>query len=171
MNKNSAKINLIRILIIACVIGLIILIIHNLNSDDFLKASLFDIISITVSSVILFIIAKMFDENIKKQEKIISMISRLQNDIVFKDDLYIINDRTLQLYSSCDNRIKYLKDYSDINAIRKELEFINSHFMEIRQLYSNHNTSNSELQSVMKDINRHRMLIDDKCEKIIIMLM
>lgn len=170
MNKKG-KIILIRLLIIVCLIGLICLVIHNISSDDFLKASLFDIISIIVSSVILFTIAKIFDENIKKREKIINMISKLQDDIVLRNDLYTINERTLQLYCSCDNRLKYLIDYSDISIISKELEFIKDHFTEIRELYSNHNNDDIELQSVMKDINRHRMLIGDRCEKIIIMLM
>ena len=50
--------------------------------------------------------------------------------------------------------------------IEGDIEFIETNFENIRDLYSNHNQSEEALQRVKVDIDKHRMNIVDKCSKI-----
>ena len=64
--------------------------------------------------------------------------------------------------TSCANRIKYLKD-ARFSDFQDDINFIETHFQEIRDLYSSHE---NKLDEVIDDFRRHQCFICDKCSKI-----
>lgn len=83
----------------------------------------------------------------------------LDNDIFKKDD------NTLNYQASCANKIMYLQK-AGFSNIQSDIDFIAEHFSEIRDLYSNHNSTDKELNIALKDFRRQQSLICDKCTKI-----
>ena len=145
------------------------LFIYNLMTyDAFWKASFVDIFTIGFAIIISFYIVEKNNDRRKRNdciEHIVMEIEQLLNsEIIFK-----MGKETLNYQASCANRIKYLKDANFLD-IQEDINFIADKFEEIRMLYSNHNNSKKNLDSVYEDFKRNQQYICDKCNKIRIWL-
>ena len=150
---------------IGVVIGLcILLIIRNYHNSDFLSANAVDVVSIFLGTIIVFYLTEHMNEKRRRNDCIEHIIMEIE-DFVSDDDNFKPNKNTLMRQTYCANRIKYMRDAS-FRDIKEDILFIETHFEEIRDLYSNHNQNEDELTRVKIDIDRHRGLITDKCCKI-----
>ena len=154
------------IVIALFVVGILCIILFcvNFKQSDFFYAKLTDIITILIGVVIAFFITEITTSRRRRNDCIEHIILEIENFIT-DDNNFVIDKSTLINQGSCGNRIKYLKDagFSDIKA---DIDFIETHFQDIRDLYSNHNQSEEALQEVKIDIDKHRTNIVDKCCKI-----
>ena len=136
----------------------------NWKEAGFFSAKLTDIITIIVGSVIAVFITEKLTDKRRRNDCIEHIVVEIENFIT-NDNNFIVDKSTLIKQGSCANRIKYLKD-AGFTDIEGDIEFIETNFENIRDLYSNHNQSEEALQRVKVDIDKHRMNIVDKCSKI-----
>lgn len=84
----------------------------------------------------------------------------MHNEIIFSAD-----KEAIVLQKSVSNKLKHLLDHS-FSAVKSDLEYINSEFIELRELYDNHKKSKESLEEIKPDIVRHQVNISDKIDKI-----
>ena len=142
----------------------VILVFANYKSTTFWEAKITDIITIVLGAVITFFITERMTDKRRRNDCIEHIIMEIEA-FVSDAENFKINKNTLLKQASCANRIKYLKDAS-FSDIEDDVAFIEQHFSEIRNLYSNHNSSDESLNEVRIDIDRHIDQIVDKCSKI-----
>lgn len=147
-------------LIILC----IFLIYKNWKQAEFFAANLTDIITLIVGIVIAVFITERLTDQRRRNDCIEHIVMEIESFIT-NDDNFRIDKSTYIKHGSCANRIKYLKD-AGFTDIKGDIEFIESNFENIRDLYSHHNQSDEELLRVKLDIDKHRTNIVDKCNKI-----
>ena len=147
------------IVIVAC-----ILIYSNYAKQEFLNASLIDIFTLIFASLITFYLTEKVNDNRRRNDCIEQVIMEIEK-MILGEDIFKKGDNTLIYQASCANRIMYLQE-AGFENIQKDIDFIANHFKEIRDLYSNHNSTNKELNLVIKDFRRQQSLICDKCMKI-----
>ncbi len=141
-----------------------ILILKNINNEDFFQAGIVDIVTILLGAIITFFLTEKLTDRRRKNDCIEHVINEIE--IFVSDDRnFRVDKSTYMKQASCGNRIKYLKEAS-FKEIQDDMNFIETHFSEIRDLYSNHNKDEETLESVRVDINKHRDCILDKCCKI-----
>lgn len=143
---------------------LIVLLFVNFKNTDFYEAKITELITIFFGGIIAFFITEKTTDNRRRNDCIEHIIVEIEA-MISDDENFMIGMSTLLKQASCANRIKYLKDAS-FNDIKEDIEFIDQHFSEIRDLYSNHSSCGESLTSVRVDIDRHRDQIVDKCSKI-----
>lgn len=152
--------------VIAAGLLTLVFIIMNLNNSSFWQASCMDIVTMWFVGILTIIIS----ENGSERRHVKASMEHVIDEV----ERYVVNDANFTFehnemaffeQASCANKIKYLKD-ANFSDIKDDIDFINNHFGEIRDLYSNHNNSKDSLDSVKKDIKRHRVQIIDKCDKI-----
>ena len=160
IKKNPGASASIFVVIVLC----IFLIVQNYKNVNFLSANAVDIVSILLGTIIAFYLTEHMNEKRRRNDCIEHIIMEIE-DFVSDDDNYKPNKKALMRQTYCANRIKYMKDAS-FDDIKEDILFIETHFEEIRNLYSSHNQNEEELTSVKIDIDRHRGLITDKCCKI-----
>ena len=163
MNKKQKIDSGIIILIVAIIIGigLIIVNLFIVKNGDFLKSSLIDIIALVIVGIFVFYLSERKSDKRRKYDCVEHIIIEIQN-ILESGEYYSNNKLALIRQTSCANKIKYIID-ANIQEIEEDIIFIDTHFQEIRNLYSNHQ---QDLDSVRSDIDRHQILICDKCDKI-----
>lgn len=135
----------------------------NWKKAGFFSANAVDIVTIFIGVFIAFYLTEQMNDRRRRAECIEHVIMEIEAFIA-DDDNYKVNPTALMRQQSCANRIKYIKD-AEFPDIKEDIVFIEQHFDEIRDLYSNHNNV-QEIDHVKKDIDRHRTLINDKCCKI-----
>ena len=157
-NKKLYIITCICLCIISFLVGI------NIKMSSFFEATLVDILMITIGSIAVFYL-KEKNTDARRQ---IDCIEHIINEIelyVSDNDNFSINKNALIMQTSCANRIKYICE-ANITKIQEDVNFIKTHFEEIRNLYSNHMSNQEELDKVQIDINKHREVVLDKCSKI-----
>ena len=150
---------------IVAVIGVCIVFgIKNWQEEHFFQANAIDIITILIGAGIAFYLTQRINDRRRRNDCIEHIIFEIEL-FVSDETNFKVDKSTLMKHSSCANRIKYLKDasFTDIND---EINYIYEKFSEIRDLYSNHNKNQNELNSVKVDIDKRRDLIVDRCCKI-----
>ena len=157
-NKNKGMVLAAGVVFFLC----IFLIIKNCTHPDFFIADLTDIITIIVRVIIAGFITERLTDQRRRNDCIEHIIMEIESTITEENNFYSDDRSILSKHTSCANRIKYLKDAS-FSDVQTDIEFIESHFEEIRNLYSEHKDN---LQGVKPDIDRHRDYIIDKCNKI-----
>lgn len=161
LKKNRTPITIVSSTIAIC----LFLLFKNKSTEGFWYAGITDIITLLFACLIAVFISER-GNNIRRRNDCIEHIIDYVETFVTNDNSFSKGQNTLLLHVTCANRIKYLKDanFADIN---EEVEFIDQHFQELRELYSNHyNNKEAGLEMVKKDMDRHRALIIDKCNKI-----
>lgn len=158
--RKAVSIILIVVFVLACAF----LIVANVRNDDFFSANAVEITTILFGGFITFYLTERMNDKRRRNDCIEHVIMEIEGYIT-DDEIYKINKNALLKQASCANRIKYLRDAS-FKDIQKDIEFIDTHFSFIRDLYSEHKKSQDDLDAVKKDINKHRDLIVDKCCKI-----
>lgn len=142
----------------------IILIASNYSSAEFFKATLVDIVSIGVVVLFTFFWTEKINDSRRKNDCIEHVIMEIQK-MVSDSRIFSFDKRTLLLQASCANKIKYLQD-ANFKQIKEDVNFIADKFIEIRDLYSNHNQNENSLKEVEVDFEKYQSLICDKCDKI-----
>lgn len=148
--------------IIATICVVLLLTVKNYEKETFFSASLVDIVTIIIAVFITYALTMSEDDRQRRNQCIEQIVLEIEalviNESVFSGQKNV----ALMKQRSCANRIKYLKDagFEDINS---DILFIENHFKEIRDLYSNHQ---NDLHSVRTDFERHQNLISDKYNKI-----
>lgn len=165
MKYNIKKIVSIGLVLLFLLLPCLFLTCKNWNQEHFLHASLTDIITILIGGVFAFFIAERLTDRRRRNDCIEHIIIEIESFITNDNNFFIIDKSTYIKQSSCANRIKYLKD-AGFSDIAKDIEFIESNFENIRDLYSYHNQNEEALQEVKIDIDKHRTNIVDKCIKI-----
>jgi len=150
--------------IIILMVGHNIRLLNNGQNADFFKASFVDIASIALGSYIIFFLTEQLNDKRRRNDCIEHIITEIEN-MISDERFFSVSRTALMLQASCANKIKYLKDANFTN-ISIEVEFIESKITDIRELYSNHSTSEEELKGVLKDFEKKRNDISDKCDKI-----
>ena len=154
---------------IIAIIGICVFLVYrNIQNENFFSADAIDIVTILLGTLIAFYLTERMNDRRRRNDCIEHIIMEIEN-FVSDDSNFKIDKGTLLRHGSCGTRIKSLKDAGFVD-IKKEIDFIDSNFNEIRDLYSNHNKSEEELDTVRIDINKHRDNIVDKCCKIRISL-
>jgi len=159
-DKNKGVMLLVIVLIGLC----LLLVAKNWKQSNFFSANLTDIITIIVGIVIAFFITERLTDQRRRNDCIEHIVVEIENFIT-DDGNFKIDKGTYIRHGSCANRIKYLKD-AGFSDIKDDIEFIETNFQNIRDLYSHHNQSEEALQEVKIDIDKHRTNIVDKCSKI-----
>ena len=136
----------------------------NKGNEDFWSASVVDITSILIGVLIAFFITERYTDTRRRNDCIEHIILEIE-DAVSSESIFSMDRITYLKQQSCANRIKYLKDAAFPDLV-KDIEFIETNFESIRDLYSNHNSSAESLSSVYLDVKKHRDNITDKCCKI-----
>lgn len=162
--KNPSSVVATAIVIILC----IVLVIKNCKNPCFFAANLTEIITILVGVIIAIFITERLTDQRRRNDCIEHIIIEIE-DFIMDDSNFVIDKSTFIKHGSCGNRIKYLKD-AGFADIKSDIDFIESNFQNIRDLYSNHNQSEEALLDVKVDIDKHRMNIVDKCCKIRLLL-
>lgn len=140
------------------------LVIKNIKKCSFFNANLVDVLTILLGILVVFYLTEHLTDNRRRNDCIEHIIMEIEG-LVSADENFSISPSSLMKQSSCANRIKYLNDAA-FPDIQTDIKFISDHFSEIRDLYSNHNSSEDNLNSVRTDIDKHRTYIVDKCCKI-----
>lgn len=157
--------NRIAVIVAIVVIGTCVLLAaKNWNERSFFTAGLTDLITILLGLIITFFITEKLTDQRRRNDCIEHIIVEIES-FVTEDKNFEIDKCTYIKQGSCANRIKYLKD-AGFADIKEDIEFIETNFQNIRDLYSNHNQNEESLKSVKVDIDRHRINIVDKCSKI-----
>ena len=154
----------ISIAAIVVILFCIFLVLKNWKGAEFFSAKLTDVITILVGVVIAIFITERLTDQRRRNDCIEHIIIEIEN-FVTDDTNFVIDKSTYIKQGSCANRIKYLKD-AGFADIKGDIEFIETNFQNIRDLYSNHNQDEDALQSVKVDMDKHRTNIVDKCSKI-----
>lgn len=148
--------------IIATICVVFLLIEKNYKASAFFEASLVDIVTIIIAVFITYVLTMSEGDRQRRNQCIEQIILEIEalvvNESVFSEQNHV----AFMKQRSCANRIKYLKD-ADFADITADIIFIENHFNEIRDLYSNHK---DDLGSVRIDFEKHQNLISDKCNKI-----
>lgn len=149
---------------IICCIVLLVIGVYNSFLTTFWEASFVDIVTIGLAIFLSFYLTENLNDKRRRNdciEHIIIEIEQMMNE----DSIFSFDKKTLVQQASCANRIKYLKD-AQFQDIQEDIDFIAREFGEIRDLYSNHNQTETKLKAVQIDFEKHRNLICDKCNKI-----
>ncbi len=158
--RNTGATIAMVIVILVCAL----LVWKNIGSTAFFSANAVEIITILLGMIIAFYLSERMNDKRRRNDCIEHIIVEIE-DFVANDENYKNCQNSLMKQSSCANRIKYIKDAA-FSDIKDDVGFIEQHFAEIRDLFSNHYQNEDELKSVKKDIDKHRDLIADKCCKI-----
>ena len=142
----------------------LILCYYNKSRSQFLEASLTDVITIVFASCITFYLTEKINDNRRRNDCIEQVIIEIER-MVMDEAIFAQDESTLTYQSSCANRIRYLQE-AGFSHIQEDIDFIEEHFREIRELYSNHSKAKKELDVVKKDFQKQQRLICDKCTKI-----
>lgn len=142
----------------------VFLIYKNIKKVNFFSANAVDIITILLGVIITFYLTERMNDKRRRNDCIEHIIMEIES-FVSDDNNFSICPNTLMQQASCANRIKYIKDAA-FSDIKDEIDFIEHHFTDIRDLYSNHYQNEEEFKGVKKDIDKHRNCITDKCCKI-----
>lgn len=140
------------------------LIMVNACNDTFFQANFIDIVTILLGAIITFILSEKLTDKRRKNDCIEHMVNEIET-FISDERNFKVDKSTYMKHASCGNRIKYLKDAS-FKEIQDDIVFIETHFNEVRDLYSNHCNDEETFESVRIDINKHRDYIIDKCCKI-----
>ena len=148
--------------IIATICVALLLIVKNYKEATFFSASLVDIVTIIIAVFITYALTMSEDDRQRRNQCIEQIILEIEALVISESVFSEQRNVAFMKQRSCANRIKYLKDagFEDIN---NDILFIENHFKEIRDLYSNHQ---NDLDSVRSDFEKHQNLISDKCNKI-----
>ena len=150
--------------VVALLIICLWLFVKNCFNESFFTVNIVDILTVIWGFVITFFLAERLTDQRRRNDCIEHIIVEIES-FINDDKNFMIADSILIKQASCANRIKYLKD-AGFKEIKEDIEFIDNHYGEIRDLYSNHGQSERSLNSVKKDIDKHRSLIVDKCIKV-----
>ena len=172
--KKKPKIGLSSSIMIG--VGIIILVLVGLNiyyymnkkNLGFFKASLIDILTFAVGSFIIFLLSERNNNTRRRNDCIEHIITEIET-IISDERFFSINRSALLLQASCANKIKYLKD-ANFPEIAADVAFIETKIQDIRELYSNHSSSEENLKSVIKDFEKKQIDVGDKCDKIRVLL-
>ncbi len=163
--RSTVKRNpLATITIVSAIAICALLFFKNMRRCNFFSANLVEILTILLGIIVAFYLAEHMTDQRRRNDCIEHVIAEIES-FVSKDENFSLNASALMKQTSCANRIKYLKDAS-FPDIKDDITFIETHFIEIRDLFSNHSASDEELKTVKKDIDKHRDCIVDKCCKI-----
>lgn len=151
-------------IIIIGMVGYNIFLLCKGENEDFFNASFVDIVSMALGSYIIFFLTERLNDTRRRNDCIEHIITEIENMV--SDEKFFSSSRSaLMMQTSCANKIKYLKD-ANFTKISVEVEFIEQKINDIRDLYSNHSSSDEELKGVYKDFEKKRNDISDKCDKI-----
>ena len=150
--------------IIFTVLVAFVLCCYNITKTQFFEASLTEVITIVFASFITFYLTEKINDNRRRNDCIEQVVMEIEK-MVIDDAIFKKDENTLTYQASCANRIMYLQE-AGFSHIQEDIDFIAEHFREIRDLYSNHNSTSKELNVVRKDFKKQQSLICDKCIKI-----
>lgn len=136
----------------------------NKDNEEFWSASIVDIATIVIGVLIAFFLTERYTDTRRRNDCIEHIILEIE-EAVSSESIFSIDRVTYLKQQSCANRIKYLKDAAFPDLL-KDIEFIETNFDSMRDLYSHHNSSADDLSSVYLDMEKHRDNITDKCCKI-----
>jgi hypothetical protein len=143
----------------------IILIWKNCNTNDFYEANLLQILTFILATMISFSFVQHRTDKRRKVDCIEHIIIEIQNLINNNEILFSLEREALILQSSIANKIKYLKE-KGFSQTTPDIDYISSEFEELRSLYANHKQSTQDLDTIKEDLNRHKINISTKCDKV-----
>lgn len=144
-------------------VGCLIWSIYNgFNNGKFLEASLIQILTLVVAIFISYFLVQHKNDRRRKADFINKMLQEIVLQVEDEGVLDADTSRAWTIQKSIANRLLALKD-NGFKDIEQDMDYVIKEFEEIRELYSNHV---DDLETVEKDINRHRVNISDKCTKI-----
>ena len=159
MNNVPICIEILLVLAISCV-----LIIKNCRDNTFYKANLVNIATLIIAGIITVAISDRNNRRNRRNDCIEHLVLEIEK-MVSDDSAFSKNDMALIVQQSCGNRIKYLKE-AGFKDIDDDVEFISTHFEELRLLYSENSQNDAKLNGVKETMQRLRSNISDKCNKI-----
>lgn len=154
---------------LAFVVGVCVyLFIVNVSDEKFTSASIIDIVTILLGVFVAFFLAERMNDKRRRDDCIEHAVLEIEQ-FMEDDSNFKMGRGPLMKQASCANRIQYLKKAS-FKDIQEDISFIETHFNAVRDLYSNHNSTEEELNNIKIDLDGHRSNIADKCNKIRISL-
>ena len=125
LKKNAWTAIVTTVVAILC----IFLFCHNHKSEGFYYASLTDIVTIILGTLITIFITERLTDQRRRNDCIEHIIIEIEN-FVTDDTNFAIDKSTYIKHGSCANRIKYLKDarFKDIEEEKWEISCPNSKF-------------------------------------------
>ena len=144
---------------------------YNANKNpEFMTASLVNILTLGVAVFFTFFYTAVMTDRRRRNDCIEHVLMEIKKDVEDKQLYSVDEDRSgYMLQRSCGNKIKYLCD-AEFKNYNDEFQYIQQEFEEIRNLFSEHSSSQEEVEVVVKDIKRHIQNISDRCDKVRIML-
>ena len=151
------------VFIVTCVTA--VLVVKNIDSADFYQASLLQILTFILATIISIIFVQHRTDKRRKIDCIEHIIVELQNVIDHNENIFSLENDALILQTSTANKIKYVKD-KGFPQNEKDITYIYDEFEELRNLYASHRKTKEDLESIKDDLSRHKLNISTKCDKI-----
>lgn len=142
------------------------LIYANYWSDYFWRASLVNIITIFVAGFVTYYLKEQKDDSVRRNACIESIVGEIENMVLSTEIMSDSRPKALSKQTACSSRIKYLKD-ANIKGIQEDIDFIDQHFWQLRDLYSPNETI---MEKNLPMIQKQQDLIAARCVKIRISL-
>ena len=152
-----------------CIVGIVVLIIGNINNKNFFSMSLFDILTLIIMLFVsYYLVEKKSDKRIRKS-KIEETLNLIKKDIEEITITYFTGDyqrKYTMLSRRISNKVIILEKYDKDFCIENEVKEFKDKFLQFDTLIGNHITNIDEIKVVMKDIENYKDMMLQKLDNI-----
>lgn len=152
-----------------CIVGIVVLIIGNINNKNFFSMSLFDILTLIIMLFVsYYLVEKKSDKRIR-QSKIEETLNLIKKDIEEITITYFTGDyqrKYTMLSRRISNKVIILEKYDKDFCIENEVKEFKDKFLQFDTLIGNHITNIDEIKVVMKDIENYKNMMLQKLDNI-----
>lgn len=152
-----------------CIVGIVVLIIGNINNKNFFSMSLFDILTLIIMLFVsYYLVEKKSDKRIR-QSKIEETLNLIKKDIEEITITYFTGDyqrKYTMLSRRISNKVIILEKYDKDFCIENEVKEFKDKFLQFDTLIGNHITNIDEIKVVMKDIENYKDMMLQKLDNI-----
>lgn len=152
-----------------CIVGIVVLIIGNINNKKFFSMSLFDILTLIIMLFVsYYLVEKKSDKRIR-QSKIEETLNLIKKDIEEITITYFTGDyqrKYTMLSRRISNKVIILEKYDKDFCIENEVKEFKDKFLQFDTLIGNHITNIDEIKVVMKDIENYKDMMLQKLDNI-----
>ena len=152
-----------------CIVGIVVLIIGNINNKNFFSMSLFDILTLIIMLFVsYYLVEKKSDKRIR-QSKIEETLNLIKKDIEEITITYFTGDyqrKYTMLSRRISNKVIILEKYDKDFCIENEVKEFKDKFLQFDTLIGNHITNIDEIKVVMNDIENYKNMMLQKLDNI-----
>ena len=148
---------------------LIFTIINALRNPDFIKMSLYNVLTLYIAIIIAYYFSQSKNDERKRKEKLEEIISKIQSSVT-SEEAYITEETTkdeiTMFQRNLSQKITVLSSFAIKYKIEEETKYIYDRFYEYKDFIGDHLTDMPFLQKSRIDLKKWLDLIDNKCDEI-----